>query len=173
MAESYIFLYAGVYGSMGDAEEDYETIKALHHDKLMGTYDVAIITRDGAGDVKIHKHEMPTRRSAWLGLVAGGVIGIFFPATLIGTVIWAGSGAAFGGVVGHLARGISRGDLKDLGEELDSGEVALVLVAKDRLDSQIDKMLGKSIKHFEKALRVDHKALQGELERAIEEIGAP
>jgi uncharacterized membrane protein len=172
MAGPDVFCYVGVYGSVAEAEEDYEEVRALHHGRVLGSCDVAILARDAAGHVKVHKHEKPTQRGAWLGLVAGALVGVIFPATLVGTVVWAGSGTAFGGIVGHLARGMSRGELKDLGEELDSGEAALVLIAKDKLDDDLDKVLTKATKRIEKVLAVDQRELQAEIDQAFSEATA-
>jgi len=168
MSKQAMFLYMGIYGSTDDAEADYESVRVLHHEGAIGAYDVAIITKDATGDVKVHKHEKPTQRGAWLGLVAGGIIGVIFPATLVATTIWAGSGAAFGGIVGHLSRGLSRSDLKDVGEELDSGDVALILVAKDKVDAKLDRILAKADKRTEKILEIDEKALQAKIDRAFD-----
>jgi uncharacterized membrane protein len=170
MSDSHIFVYAGIYGSAEDAEIDYETIKALHHERAIGSFDLAILSKDASGKVKVHKREKPTQHGAWAGLVVGGVIGLVFPPTLVATAVWAGGGAALGAILGHLAEGMSRGDLKDLGEELDQGEVALIVIAKDKLDDELDKMFAKATKRIDKALAVDHRELQAEIDRAFDEV---
>ena len=44
------------------------------------------------------------------------MVGLLFPPALIGSAI---VGATAGGLIGHLRGGVSRGDLKDLGDELE------------------------------------------------------
>jgi len=170
MSSDYMFLYIGIYDSVDDAEADYKGIRALHHERLIGTYDVAIVVKDASGAVKVHQHEKPTQRGGWLGLVAGGLVGLLFPATLVAMAIGAGSGTALGAMVAHLARGVSRGDLKELGEQLDEGEVALFLVAKDKIDTDLEKVLAKSSKRIEKALSIDEPTFQNEVERAFDDM---
>jgi hypothetical protein len=66
---------------------------------------------DDKGKVHVNKDETATRHGAWGGAAAGAVIGILFPPSIIGTAI---VGAAVGGVSGHLWRGMSRNDVKEL-----------------------------------------------------------
>ena len=69
MAIDTLFVYAGVYGGVDDAIEDYELIKQLHTEAgLIDAYDAAVVERNDKGKVKIvKKHETPTR--------VGGVLG--------------------------------------------------------------------------------------------------
>jgi uncharacterized membrane protein len=80
----------------------------------------------------------------------GALIGILFPPSLIAT---AAVGAAVGGFGGHLWRGMSRGDMKDLGEMLDEGEAALVVIGDWRLEERIDELLKHAEKREAKELR--------------------
>ena len=61
---------------------------------------------------------MATRHSAWGGAAVGALVGILFPPSIIGFAV---VGAAVGGVGGHLWRGMSRSDVRELGEIIDSG----------------------------------------------------
>jgi uncharacterized membrane protein len=73
--------------------------------------------------------------ASWTGLGVGALVGILFPPSLLaGGAI----GAAAGAVTGHLARGMSRGDMKDLGETLE-GDAALVVVGESRIKEAIAK----------------------------------
>jgi len=56
-------------------------------------------------------------------------------ATACGAII----GGAAGGVAGHLWRGMSRGDLKELGEALDEGQAAVILVGESKIEDQIER----------------------------------
>ena len=166
-----VFLYVGVYDDMAEAEAAYQAVRQLHHDRVLGSYDAAVITRHG-DSVKIHKHEKPTQHGAWTGLVVGGVVGLLFPPALLGGAVLAAGGAAVGGVIGHLWRGLSRGDLKELGEQLDQGEAALIVVAKDRIDQEVDKVYRKARKQARKQLRVDVQAMEKDIEAAFDEATA-
>jgi uncharacterized membrane protein len=164
-----VFLYVGVYDDAAEAEAGYEAVRRLHRDGVLGSYDAAVVTSDGES-VKVHKHEKPTQHGAWTGLVVGGVVGLVFPPALLGGAVLAAGGAAVGGVVGHLWRGLSRADLKELGEELDRGEAALIVVAKDRIDKEIDKAYRKARRSARKQLRVDLKEMQKDIDAASAEL---
>jgi uncharacterized membrane protein len=110
------------------------------NDGLIDAYDAAVIERKDNGKVKIaKKHETPTR----VGGVGGGTVGLatglviaLFPAAAIGGGLLAattGTGAALGAWAGHAAAGMSRSDLKELGEQLeaDTDELAKDVAATD------------------------------------------
>ena len=69
-----------------------------------------------------------------------------------------------GGVIGHVWHGMSRGDMKDLGEALDAGTAALVVVGKSSLSDKIAKATAKAQKTTEKQLNVDAKDFDKQLE---------
>src|SRR5512132_1262650 len=109
MADRPVFLYAATYDDVADAEADYEAVFDLHAAGAIGTFDSAVIEKDADGKVHVHKTEKPTQHGAWTGAGVGALVGIVFPPASIGSAI---VGAGAGGLVGHLSRGISRGDLK-------------------------------------------------------------
>jgi uncharacterized membrane protein len=168
MAERPVFLYAAVYDDIGDAEGDYEAVFELHAAKAIGTFDSAVIEKQN-GKVHVHKTEKPTQHGAWTGIAVGAVAGILFPPSIIGTAI---VGGAAGGVVGHLWRGMSRGDLKDLGEALDEGEAALIVVGESRIDEQIEKATKRASKVLKKEVDADADELKREIAAAAKEATA-
>lgn len=170
-------LFAAEYGDLADAEADYETVKALYYDlDLVDTFDAAVMERHDDGKVKIvKKHEQPTRKGAWvgagLGLAAGAVL-LVFPAAAIGAGVLAGTtagGAGVGALAGHLARGMSRHDLKELGESLDNGDAGLVVIAAVDLEGRIDEAIARSNKLLKKEIKADRKELEQELKDAEKE----
>src|SRR4051794_12692261 len=130
MAVDTFIAYVGVYSSVDDAEADYEFIKDLHTEAgLIDAYDAAVVERRADGKVKIKKkHETPTRVGGVLGggvgLATGLVVALFPFAAIGGGLVAAttGGGALLGAVTGHAAAGMSRSDLKELGEQLDARE---------------------------------------------------
>lgn len=161
--------FAATYDSLDAAEADYEAIKALYYDDgAIDTFDAAIIAKDENGKVRIvKKHEQPLRQGAWvgggLGLATGLVVALFPAVGLGAAALWGtGIGAALGALAGHAVGGMSRGDLKDLGETLDEGQCALVAVAAaavaDRVAADLkraEKVERKEIKANEKQLKKD------------------
>jgi uncharacterized membrane protein len=163
MADEPVFLYIAAYDSEADARADYEVLQALHAGGVVGTYDAAIVTKDAEGKVHVHKHEKPTQHGAWTGVGVGAVVGILFPPSIIGTAI---VGGAAGGLVGHLWHGMSRGDVKELGDALDAGEAALVIVGRSKLEETLDRELKRATKRIEKQVDADAKAFEKELDAA-------
>jgi uncharacterized membrane protein len=169
MSDRPLFIYAATYADRTDAFADYENLLDLHAAKLVGTYDVALIVKDADGKVHVSKHEKPTQHGAWGGIAVGAVVGVLFPPSVIGA---AAVGGLVGGLGGHLRRGISRGDAKELGELLDGGEAALIVIGESRVEEQLDKALTRAIKTVEKEIDADSKEFQRELEAAEKEAAA-
>ncbi len=174
MAFDTFIAFVGVYSSKDDAVADYEAIKDLHTELgLIDAYDAAVVERRDDGKVKIvKKHETPTRVGGVLGggvgLATGLVIAIF-PAAAIGAGLLAAttaSGAVLGSVAGHAAAGMSRSDLKDLGEQLDAGDAGLIVVGASDLESKIDAAMKKAQKLEKKQLKADNAEIEKDAKEA-------
>src|SRR3954462_7091025 len=160
MAIDTFIVLVGVYGDVSDAEADYDLIKDLHTKAgLIDAYDAAVIERKEGGKVKItKKHETPTRVGGVLGggvgLATGLVVAIFPFAAIGGGLLAAttGGGAILGAVAGHAAAGMSRKDLKELGESLDNGEAGLVVVGVMDMEARIEEAMRRAEKLEKKEL---------------------
>ncbi len=167
MAVDTFFAYSGVYTNLEDALADYEAVHALHTDAgLIDAYDAAVVERKPDGKVKIvKKHETPTRVGGVLGggvgLATGLVIALFPAAAIGGGLLLAtgGGGAVLGALAGHAASGMSRSDLKELGEGLDAGQAGLVVVAISDMESKIEAAMKRARKVQAKELYADQKAM--------------
>ena len=104
MADRPVFLYAAVYDDIADAEADYEAVFELHAAGLVGTFDSAVVEKEG-GKVHVHKTEKPTQHGAWTGIAVGAVAGILFPPSIIGTRWPAESRAVSSATSGRECRG--------------------------------------------------------------------
>ncbi len=172
MAMDTFMVYVGVYADVGSAKADYERVHDLHvRDGLIDAYDAAVIERKESGKVKIvKKHETPTR----VGGVGGGTLGLatglviaLFPAAAIGGGLLAATtagGAALGAVAGHAAAGMSRKDLKELGEHLDKGQAGLVVVAVSSLGADIAAVMTQAEKVEAKEISADIDELRKDAE---------
>ena len=155
-----VFVFIGSYNSVDDAQMDYTAVKQLYSDGVIDTYDAAVINKDADGNVHVSKHEKPTQKGAWTGIGVGAVVGVLFPPAIIPM---AAAGGVTGGLIGHVWRGMSRSDMKDLGDTLDAGTAALVVVGKSSLADKIAKATAKAQKRVEKQLNVDAKDFDKEL----------
>ena len=167
---------AAAYDSVDAAEADYQVVKDLYYGlNLMDTFDAAVVMKNEKGKVKVvKKHEQPTRQGAWRGAgwgLAGGLVIALFPAAALGAGLLAtsaGWGAMFGALAGHAVGGVSRSDLKDLGEVLDNGQAGLVVVAATDVGDRVAKALKSARKSMTKEIKVDEKELEKDL-RAMNE----
>jgi uncharacterized membrane protein len=162
------FAYSGIYSDVKDALEDYDAVHALHTELgLIDAYDAAVVERKDNGKIKIvKKHETPTRVGGVLGGGVGlatGLVIALFPAAAIGGGLLLGTtagGAILGSVAGHAAAGMSRGDLKELGESLDAGQAGLVVVAVADTQSKIEAAMKHAKKVEAKQLKADQKEIE-------------
>jgi uncharacterized membrane protein len=170
MAIDTFFAYSGVYANVDDALTDYEAVHVLHTEiGLIDAYDAAVVERKADGKVKIvKKHETPTRVGGVLGggvgLATGLVIALFPAAAIGGGLILAtgGGGALLGALAGHAAAGMSRSDLKELGEGLDTGQAGLVVVAISDVEAKVEAAMKHAEKVQAKQLKADQKAIEAD-----------
>ena len=168
MAIDTLIAYAGIYDSVEDAEADYDLVKALHTEVgLIDAYDAAIVERREDGKTKIvKKHETPTRAGGVLGGGVGlatGLVVALFPFAAIGGGLLVGTtagGAILGAVAGHAAAGMSRHDLKELGEHLDKGSAGLVVVAVSDMGAKVEAAMKRAAKLEKKELKADAEAIE-------------
>jgi uncharacterized membrane protein len=163
MTDEPVFLYLAVYDSEDDARLDYDALLELHAAGVVGSYDAALVTKDAEGKVHVHKREKPTQHGAWTGVGVGAVVGILFPPSIIASAVVAGTA---GGVIGHLWGGMSRSDVKELGELLDSGEAGLIVIGRSQLEKTLERELKRANRRVEKQLDVESKELEKELAQA-------
>jgi uncharacterized membrane protein len=168
MAIDTLIAYAGIYDSVEDAEADYDLVKALHTEVgLIDAYDAAIVERREDGKTKIvKKHETPTRAGGVLGGGVGlatGLVVALFPFAAIGGGLLVGTtagGAILGAVAGHAAAGMSRHDLKELGEHLDKGTAGLVVVAVSDMEAKVEAAMKRAAKLEKKELKADAEEIE-------------
>ncbi|MGC1814540.1 MAG: DUF1269 domain-containing protein [Solirubrobacterales bacterium] len=161
MSDNPVFVYAAVYADRADADADYDTLLDLHAAELVGSYDVALVYKGDDDKVHVTKHEKPTQHGAWTGAAVGALVGVVFPPAVIGSAV---VGAVAGGGIGHALGGMSRSDAKELGEYLDEGQAALVVIGKSRVQEQLDKALTRAEKSDERQIDADAKELEKELD---------
>ena len=176
MAIDTFFSYEGIYSNVEDALDDYEAVRVLHTELgLIDAYDAAVVEHKENGKVKIvQEHETPTR----VGGVLGGGIGLatglviaLFPGAAIGAGLLVGTttgGAILGVIAGHASAGMSRSDLKDLGEALDEGQAGLVVVAVADTHAKVEAAMKRAEKVHAKEIKADHQAMEQEAKLAAD-----
>src|SRR3954466_2253696 len=175
MAIDTLITYVGVYDDVAGAEADYQLVKDLHREAdLIDAYDAAVVERRADGKARIvKKHETPTRAGGVLGGGVGlatGLVVAIFPFAAVGGGLLAGTaagGAILGAVAGHAAAGMSRHDLKELGEHLDAGQAGLVVVAVADMGAKVEAAMERATQLQQKQLQADI----AELERDAASVG--
>jgi uncharacterized membrane protein len=173
MAVDTFMAYVGVYPSAEAAEADYQLVKDLHTEAgLIDAYDAAVVERRDDGKVKITKqHETPTRVGGVLGGGVGlatGLVIALFPIAGVGlAVATTAGGAVLGAVAGHASAGMSRSDLKDLGEHLDAGQAGLVVVGVSDMGARIERAMRNAEKVEARQLKAD----TDQIERDAKAVG--
>jgi uncharacterized membrane protein len=168
MAIDTLIAIVGVYDSVDDAKADYQLVHDLHSEAgLIDAWDAAVIERRDDGKVKIvKKHETPTRVGGVLGGGVGlatGLVVALFPFAAVGGGLLAATtagGAVLGAVTGHAAAGMSRHDLKELGEHLDTGTAGLVVVAVSDMGAKVERSMKRAEKLQQKQLKADTAAIE-------------
>jgi len=174
MAVDTFLAYVGVYDNVADADADYAAVKELHtKENLIDAYDAAVVERRADGKVKItKKHETPTRVGGVLGGGVGlatGLVVALFPFAAIGgglLLVTTGGGAVLGAVAGHAAAGMSRKDLKELGEHLDAGQAGLVVVAVTDMGAEVERAMKQARKIEARHLTADTAAIEADAKSA-------
>ena len=161
------FILVATYPDERAARDDYQVVKEAHKRGLVGSYDAAVITKDRNGKIHENKDETGTRHGAWWGIAAGAAVGVLFPPSIIGA---AAAGGVIGGVSGHLAKGMSRSDARELGDFIDPGQAGLVVVGESKVEHALAGAVKRAEKQTAKELDVDPKDVDRIMHETIKEI---
>jgi uncharacterized membrane protein len=158
MADETIYVYMALYHSQPDAWQDWASVKHLHSEGVVESYDAAIVT----------KVDYATGEGVGTAAGARAVVGVLLPPALIGSVA---AGALTGGLIGHVWRGMSRKDMHELGDFLDQGDAALVVMSRHRLTDALADATAHAKDHVEKELKASQKDVEDELQKASAATG--
>jgi uncharacterized membrane protein len=112
-------------------------------------------------------YETATRHGAWWGIAAGAALGAIFPPSILGT---AAAGGIIGGVSGHLAKGMSRDRVKELGDFIEPGQTGLIVVGESQVENAIQDAVTDAEKATAEELGVDPKDLDRALQEATKDM---
>ena len=161
------FILVATYPSEAAAQDDYQVVKDAHAAGLVGSYDAAVVTKDASGKVHENKDETATRHGAWWGVAAGAAVGLIFPPAVLGA---AAVGGVIGGVGGHLSKGMSRSEAKELGDFIGPGQAGLIVVGESKVEEAIKNAVTRAEKQTAKELDVDPKDLDTALQETVKEM---
>jgi uncharacterized membrane protein len=133
-------LVAAVYADQEQAHLLLDTLQKMHRASTITLADAALVTRDAEGKVQVTEtREVTTKKGAKRGAIVAGVLGLIYPPSLIASVV---AGGALGGAWGKLRdTGIKTGDMKEIGNALEPGRVAVIALAEPEWTPAIERAL--------------------------------
>ena len=140
MSENPIQLFIATFDNEFQAKQALKDFQGMDKEGSINLIDAAVIVRGADGKVKFEETADPSgKKWAKRGAIAGGVVGLIFPPSLIASAV-VGGGA--GGIWGKIRdKGFKDEDLKAVGEEMEPGTSAIIAVAEDRVIERLEKGL--------------------------------
>ena len=140
MSDSTIEIFIAAYDTESGAKDALKAFKTAERDGAIDLIDGAVIVHTSEGKVKFEETADPNgKKWAKRGAIAGGVVGLIFPPSIIASAAVAGGAGAVWGKVRD--KGFKDEDLKEIGESLPPGTSAIIAVAEDRMLVQLERGL--------------------------------
>jgi len=138
MATANIEVFVAAFDSESEAGEALKDFKTMDREGSIELIDAAAIVHRADGKVHFEETADPSgKKWAKRGAIAGGLVGLIFPPTIIAGAAVGGAG---GGIWGKLRdKGIKDEDLRQIGESIPEGSSAIVAVAEDRVVERLER----------------------------------
>ena len=140
MTDNPVQVFIAAYENEDGAAAALKDFRAMDREGSIVLIDGAVVTRGTDGKVHFEETADPSgKKWAKRGAIAGGLVGLIFPPSLI---VGAAVGGAGGGIWGKIRdKGFKDEDLKALGESLDPGTSAIIAIAEDRMIERLERGL--------------------------------
>jgi uncharacterized membrane protein len=138
MADSTLEVFIAAFDNETQAGLALKDFRAMNREGSIDLIDAAVVVHDLEGKVTFEETADPSgKKRAKQGAIAGGLVGLIFPPSIIaGAVV----GAAGGGVWGKVRdKGFKDEDLKAVGESLPPGSSAIIAIAEDRMVERLQR----------------------------------
>jgi uncharacterized membrane protein len=131
--ELFIASFNGEQGA-GTSLKDFQAAERAGSIELI---DAAVIVHTKDDKVKFEETADPSgKKWAKRGAIAGGVVGLIFPPSIIaGAVVGGGAGGIWGKV---RDKGFKDEDLRSIGDSIPPGSSAIIAIAEDRVIEQLE-----------------------------------
>ena len=132
MTDNPVEVFVAAFGNEAQAGVALKDFRAMDREGSIDLIDAAVVVHGTDGKVHFEETSDPSgKKLAKRGAIAGGLIGLIFPPSIIAGAVIGGAG---GGVWGKIRdKGFKDEDLKAVGESLDPGTSAIIAIAEDRV----------------------------------------
>jgi len=157
MASANIELFVAAFDNENEAGEALRDFKTMDLEGSIELIDAAAIVHRADGKVHFEETADPSgKKWAKRGAIAGGLVGLIFPPSIIAS---AAVGGAAGGIWGKVRdKGIPDEELRALGESIPVGSSAIIAVAEDRVVERLERGIQGYEKIAHHALNADASA---------------
>ena len=137
MSSNAIQVFVASFGDEVQAHQVLKDFKAMDREGSIDLIDAAVVVHTAEGKVKIEETVDPSGKTwAKRGAIAGGLVGLIFPPSILAT---AAIGGGAGGIWGKVRdKGFKDEDLKHIGESMDPGTSAIVAIAEDKVIERLE-----------------------------------
>jgi len=173
MTDNQVQVFVAAFDNETQAGVALKDFRAMNREGSIDLIDAAVIVHGTDGKVHFEETADPSgKKWAKRGAIAGGLVGLIFPPSIIAG---AAVGAAGGGVWGKIRdKGFKDEDLKAVGESLDPGTSAIIAIAEDRVVERLEAGLEGYNRIARHALSAEAAAtITAEIEADTEEEGTP
>ncbi|MGH8834697.1 MAG: DUF1269 domain-containing protein [Actinomycetes bacterium] len=138
MANNPVQVFIAAFETEGEAGDALRDLRAMDREGSIQLIDAAVVVRGADGKVRFEETADPSgKKWAKRGAIAGGLVGLIFPPSIIAS---AAIGAAGGGIWGKVRdKGFQDSDLRSLGDSLEPGTSAIIAVAEDHMIERLQR----------------------------------
>jgi uncharacterized membrane protein len=173
MTDNQVQVFVAAFGNETEAGAALKDFRAMNREGSIDLIDAAVIVHGADGKVRFEETADPSgKKWAKRGAIAGGLVGLIFPPSII---VGAAVGAGGGGIWGKIRdKGFKDEDLKAIGESLDPGTSAIIAIAEDRVIERLETGLEGYNRIARHALSAEAAAMiTAEIEAEPEEAPKP
>lgn len=141
MSKKNVVLLAAKYPDADHAKTILDMLESMHHALTIDLDDAVMLTKEADGKIKTHETtDVTTRKGAKRGLIAGAVLGVIYPPSLLVTAL---AGGGIGALWGKAKdSGVKHDDLKEMADSLAPGQAALVVLVSQASAEATQRALG-------------------------------
>jgi len=140
MTSNPVQVFVAAFDTEEQAGAALKDFRAMDREGSIDLIDAAVVVRGADGKVRFEETADPSgKKWAKRGAIAGGLVGLIFPPTLIAS---AAIGAAGGGVWGKIRdKGFQDSQLRSIGDSLEPGTSAIIAIAEDHVIERLQRGL--------------------------------